>query len=69
LFGDRLTIVISDDGIPFNPVSSEAPDTDLALEHREEGGMGIHLVHKMMDKVSYQRRIDRNTITLLKKLK
>jgi sigma-B regulation protein RsbU (phosphoserine phosphatase) len=69
LFDDGLTIVITDDGIPFNPVGLEAPDTDLALEHREEGGMGIHLVHKMMDKVSYQRRIDRNTITLLKKLK
>jgi anti-sigma regulatory factor (Ser/Thr protein kinase) len=69
LFGDRLIIVITDDGIPFNPFRLESPDTDLPLERREEGGLGIHLVHNMMDKVSYQRRIDRNTVTLLKKLK
>jgi sigma-B regulation protein RsbU (phosphoserine phosphatase) len=69
MFGDRLTIVIIDDGIPFNPFGLEAPDTDLALEHREAGGLGIHVVHKLMDKVSYKRRIGRNTVTLLKKLK
>jgi sigma-B regulation protein RsbU (phosphoserine phosphatase) len=69
LFGDRLTIVIIDDGVPFNPFQLEAPDTDLPLEDREIGGLGIHIVHSMMDNVLYQRGIDKNIVTLVKKLK
>jgi anti-sigma regulatory factor (Ser/Thr protein kinase) len=53
-----------DDGIPFNPLGVETPDTDLPLEEREIGGLGIHLVRRMMDKVSYRRRIDKNVITV-----
>ncbi len=57
---------ITDDGIPFNPFGVETPDTKLSLEEREIGGLGIHLVRKVMDKVSYQRRIDKNVVTLVK---
>jgi sigma-B regulation protein RsbU (phosphoserine phosphatase) len=66
LSGDRLTVSITDDGIPFNPFGVETPDTKLPLEERKTGGLGIHLVRKVMDKVSYQRRIDKNVITLVK---
>ena len=66
LSGDRLTVSITDDGIPFNPFGVETPDTKLSLEERKTGGLGIHLVRKVMDKVSYQRRIDKNVITLVK---
>ena len=66
LSGDRLTVSITDDGIPFNPFGVETPDTGLSLEERKIGGLGVHLVRKVMDKVSYQRRIDKNVITLVK---
>jgi anti-sigma regulatory factor (Ser/Thr protein kinase) len=58
-----------DDGLPFNPLGIEAPDTELGLEEREIGGLGIHLVRNMMDKVSYRRRIDKNVITVIEYLK
>lgn len=64
LLGERLTVIITDDGIPFDPLSVEAPDTELPLEDREVGGLGIHLVKSLVDDVSYRRRIDRNVITL-----
>ncbi len=64
LSADRLKVSMVDDGIPFNPLGVETPDTDLPLEEREIGGLGIHLVRKMMDKVSYRRRIDKNVITV-----
>ena len=64
----RLTIGITDDGIPFNPFSREDPDTTLSLEEREIGGLGIHLVKNTMDETLYQRRHNRNTVTLIKKL-
>ena len=63
---DRLMVSISDDGIPFNPFTLEAPDTGLTLEDRKIGGLGIHLIKKSMDKFFYQRRINKNTVTLVK---
>ncbi len=32
--GKRLTVTITDDGVPFNPLSLATPRTDLALEDR-----------------------------------
>jgi len=66
LSADRLKVSMVDDGIPFNPLGIETPDTELALEERKIGGLGIHLVRKMMDRVSYQRRIDKNVIAVVK---
>jgi sigma-B regulation protein RsbU (phosphoserine phosphatase) len=67
--GERLVVSISDDGIPFNPFDADTPDTGLALEKRTLGGLGIHLVLKVMDKVAYQRRTDKNVLKLVKILK
>ena len=66
LTDERLTITISDDGIPFNPYASAVPDTALSIAERDIGGVGIHLVRSVMDEVSYKRRIDRNVVTLVK---
>jgi len=69
LSADRLKMSMVDDGIPFNPLGIETPDTELSLEERKIGGLGIHLVRKMMDRVSYRRRIDKNVITVVEFLK
>ncbi len=50
------------------PLEKETPDTDLPLEERQIGGLGIHLVRNLMDKVTYQRRIDKNRLTLVKNI-
>jgi phosphoserine phosphatase RsbU/P len=68
LSADRLKVSMVDGGIPFNPLGVEKPDTELPLEERKIGGLGIHLVRKMMDKVSYRRRIDKNVITVVEYL-
>ena len=64
---DHLTVVLSDDGVPFNPFTRKDPDTSLAIEEREIGGLGIHLVKNVMDEVSYERKVDRNVLTLVKR--
>ena len=64
----RLVITISDDGSPFNPFETDLPDTALPLDERDVGGLGVHLVRNMMDEVSYDRRTDRNVVTLVKYL-
>ena len=49
LRSERLIIIISDDGIPFNPFKKDPPDTMLSVDERMIGGLGIHLVKKLMD--------------------
>ena len=65
---DRLTVTLTDDGRPFNPLDTAAPDTAGSVEERPVGGLGIHLVRQLMDEVRYQRRADRNVVTLVKRL-
>jgi len=68
LGADRLTVTLTDDGKPFDPFDMDAPDTAPPVEQRRIGGLGIHLVRRMMDEVSYHRRTDRNVVTLAKRL-
>ncbi len=60
--------VIGDDGVPFNPFAHPAQNTDRPLAERDVGGCGIHLVRTMLDDASYQRYLDRNIITLVKRM-
>lgn len=63
---NRLALIIVDDGMPFNPFVGESPDLSGSLGHRPIGGLGIHLVKNLMDRASYQRRVNRNEVTLIK---
>jgi anti-sigma regulatory factor (Ser/Thr protein kinase) len=65
---ERLTVILTDDGTPFDPFEQDAPDTTLSVEDRPIGGLGLHLVGQLMDKVSYQRREGHNVVVLVKQL-
>ncbi len=64
----KLTFRITDSGIPFDPTS--VPDADISLdaEKRPVGGLGIFLVRRIMDIVSYERRDGKNILTMQKYL-
>lgn len=64
--GGELCISIRDGGRPFNPLENRLPDTSLALEDRDIGGLGIFLVRQMMDKVSYIHADGENRLLLIK---
>jgi len=64
---DRLLIVIEDDGLPFNPFAQSEADTSLSVDDRDIGGLGIHLVKNVMDDVTYDRHLDSNVVTLVKR--
>jgi PAS domain S-box-containing protein len=66
LTGNRLVTTIRDDGSPFNPFGLEPPEINLAMEERQVGGLGIHLVRSMMDEYMYHRQIGKNVVTLAK---
>ena len=65
---DTLCMCIEDDGIPFNPIEFEAPDVACSVENCKIGGLGIHIIRKLMDEICYQRCDDKNILTLKKTL-
>ena len=65
---DRVMMTLTDNGAPFDPWVQIAPDTTLSMESRRIGGLGIHLVKKMMDEARYEFRDKRNIVTLVKRL-
>lgn len=66
---DKRTITLSfiDSGKEFDPLAKEDPDIYLPIEERPIGGLGILMVKKMMDSVSYYREDDKNHLTVTKK--
>ena len=61
-------VVVSDDGPEFDPLAEAAPDNTLGVDERPIGGLGIALVRKLMDDVSYERRDGRNHLRLRRRL-
>jgi sigma-B regulation protein RsbU (phosphoserine phosphatase) len=68
LTAQRLVITLVDSGQPFNPFAQKEPDTKKSIADRDIGGLGIQIVRKIMDDVSYERRINRNVVKLVKHL-
>lgn len=64
----RLKFVIIDSGTPFDPTVHADVDTTLSAQERPIGGLGIHLVRKIMDSINYERVDNFNVLTLRKKL-
>ena len=68
LSDDKLTFTISDMGKAFDPTAAPEADITAPAELRPIGGLGIHLVRNIMDAVSYQRKNNKNILTMVKKL-
>ena len=62
-------IIFKDSGIPYDPLTAKEPDLSLSSEDRPIGGLGIHMVKKMMDTVSYRYENGQNTLILQKQIK
>ncbi|MBR6030202.1 MAG: ATP-binding protein [Clostridia bacterium] len=68
---DPLCVVIAfiDHGIPFDPLAEERPDlTHLPKAERPIGGLGLFMVKKTMDDVSYTYKDGQNILTIRKKI-
>jgi len=61
----RFEIVMKDYGLPFNPIDVEVnPQLDKPLNERKIGGLGIFLLRKFIDEVSYQRTDEENILRM-----
>ena len=64
----QLKIVITDNGIQFNPLKKQEPDITLSLDERPIGGLGIFLVKQLMTDVRYDRSEGKNILTMTKEI-
>ncbi len=61
-----VSITLTDEGVPFDPLAKEDPDITLALEDRPLGGLGILMVKKSMNEVNYERKDGKNIFRMKK---
>lgn len=59
---------LKDDARPFNPLTVPEADATKPLDERTAGGLGIHLMRKLMDGIEYQRLEDGNLLIMKKNL-
>ena len=59
-----LEIRVSDQGRPFDPLAAEEPVFSGKIEDMKVGGLGIHIVRNMIKDLRYERRKDRNVLTI-----
>ena len=62
---DRIEVEIVDDGREFDPRQAPAPEPQPA-GRREPGGLGIHLVKQLVDRLEYERIDGRNRTVVTK---
>ena len=67
---DDRTVALTfiDSGIPYDPLAKPDPDVTLSVDKREVGGLGIFLVKKTMDDMTYARQDGRNVFTIRKRI-
>lgn len=64
----EIVLELEDSGREFNPLKREEPELLHPVEHREVGGLGVHLVRRMADSMDYKRINGRNLLTIAVKL-
>ena len=63
-----VSLTFADSGVPFDPLAKPDPDVTAAAQERAIGGLGIFLVKKTMDGMSYRYEGGMNRLTILKKI-
>ncbi len=67
---DPLSVVVTfiDNGKAYDPLAREDPNVALTAEEREIGGLGIYMVKKCMDEISYEYKDGKNILRIKKKI-
>jgi serine/threonine-protein kinase RsbW len=65
----KFVVNILDWGEPFDPTATVDPNTEIGLNDRKEGGLGIFFMKKFMDEIKYVRSDNMNLLTVAKHIK
>ncbi len=65
---DPLAVIITfiDNGVPYDPLAKADPNTTLTADEREIGGLGIFMVKKTMDDITYEYKDGQNILKIKK---
>ena len=63
-----VIITFIDGGVPYDPLKAADPDITLSAEERQIGGLGIYMVKKSMDEITYEYKDGKNILSIKKKL-
>ena len=65
---DPVSVIISfiDKGKPYDPLAKEDPNIKIPIKERKKGGLGIFMVKKSMDDVTYEYKNGQNILTIKK---
>ena len=68
---EPLSVIITfiDGGVPYDPLQAAEPDTTLSAEERALGGLGIFMVRKSMDEITYRYENGRIILSIRKTLR
>ena len=68
---EPLSVIITfiDGGVPYDPLKAADPDTTLSAEDRALGGLGIFMVKKSMDEITYRYENGSNILSIRKNLR
>ena len=66
--GSAVSITFIDHGVPYDPLAKEDPDVTLSAEERQIGGLGIYMVKKSMDNMTYEYKDNKNILTIEKNI-
>lgn len=61
-----VVITFIDHGIPYDPLKTAEPDITLSAEERTIGGLGIFMVKKTMDEITYEYKNGQNILRIRK---
>lgn len=61
-----VIITFIDNGVQYDPLAKADPDTTLSAEEREIGGLGIYMVKKSMDEITYEYKNGQNILRIKK---
>jgi anti-sigma regulatory factor (Ser/Thr protein kinase) len=64
--GDRVELIIEDEGIPFDPTTHIVALSQADTKDRPVGGLGIHLMRCFVDRMSFEFKDEKNVLTLVK---
>ncbi len=64
----EVTITMKDDGMEFDPTNPNKPNLRQPVQQRQVGGLGLHIVSSILDKMVYQRENDKNILIVTKSL-
>jgi len=64
---EGLTVILRDQGRPFDPDSIPRPDLSTSLEDRQESGLGLFFMRYLMDEVRFEFTDSGNVLTMVKR--